>query len=274
MTSFGDRLRNDYLLPPTPMAVQDANLIEGILPRDADPIISDALDIVEYAEDEFTSLFKENVNKNRPDPPSKKRKYDMVSYQRRRPTPITASSLVSMKKKLNRVSCCVNTETGYHFRELSQSTTGGSVATLGCLDAFLQGNLITQRTGDRVHCQGIEIQCHVSQSGSTVIKGGHLFLVASLDQNKVPELGDFKVFGKNCIYIPQAGRLLWHAATDTAFNVNGYFKKYIPLKNRLAKYAGASSDCKNGNLYFVYVNTTTDTENHVVNCLTKISFKG
>lgn len=251
MTDFGDRLRNDYLLPPTPMAIEDANLIEGLLPRDADPIIDDTLNIIEILEDEFTSQFNQNLKDNRQSPNKRPRTdSDNLIMRRRQPKP-TVASYNSMQTKVKKLSCCVDTELLH--KEIQVDSLNLAVDTTDSVAIFntiTQGDSTENRTGKQIRVKSIEF--NFQKPVSSGYPGNDLpveiFLCRPYANGTAPVAADFTVDQPGSLYSKDKG---WQVAKCIPGTSSQLYKR-VNLRNMKVTYSNGTP--RDNNIYLVYRN--------------------
>jgi len=271
MSDFGLRLRDDYLLPPTPMAIQDADLIEGLFPRDFDPIIEEGLDIVETIEDDFASQFEQNVKDNRQSPNKRPRADpDTLIMRRRQPTPRpTVKSFNSMKSTVKKLNCCIDSE--LLTKDLSVnalSLISGTTDPLPLFNTISQGDSSDNRTGKTIHIQSVEInyQKPVSSTYPSNELPIEIFLVRPLANGTAPVAADFTVDKPGSLYKKESG---WQV-TKLVPGTSSQLYKRVNLRNMKVVFSGGTA--RQNNMYIVVRNYSPETV--VMNGTIRINYRG
>jgi len=271
MNDFGLRLRDDYLLPPTPMAIQDADLIEGLFPRDFDPIIEEGLDIVETIEDDFASQFEQNVKDNRQSPNKRPRTdSDNLIMRRRQPAPRpTVKSFNSMKSTVKKLNCCVDSE--LLTKELGingLSLASGVTDSTAVFATISQGDSTDNRTGKTIHVQSIEL--NYQKPVSSTYPGNDLpieiFLCRPLANGTAPVDADFSVNKPGSLYEKDSG---WQVAKLIPGSSSQLYKR-INLRNMKVTFSGGTP--RHNNMYVVIRNYSPETA--VFNGTIRINYRG
>lgn len=251
MSDFGLRLRDDYLLPPTPMAIQDANLIEGIFPRDFDEVIDEGLDIVETLEDDWNSQFNQNLKNNRQSPKKRPRTdSDNLIMRRRQPKP-TVASYNSMQTKVKKLSCCVATEVlNKEIQVSGLSLPVNTTDSVGIISTISQGDSTDNRTGKVIHIKSIEL--NYQKPVNSTYPGNDLpieiFLVRPYANGTAPVAADFTVDQPGSLYAKDKG---WQVTKLIPGSSSQLFKR-VNLRNMKVTFSGSSP--RENNLYLVYRN--------------------
>ena len=247
--SFGDRLYREGVIPP--QLIEDANIIEDIFPKFVDDEIDKVQDLIDYREHIFSE----------PNPsPTKRQKTssNMVSYQRRKRSPITAASVVTMKKKLRKIDCCVDTEKGVAYVNVNLTIAAAGMSTINLFGAISKGDESSGRTGDVIKVKSIE-----TLVTRPLLTGGNvaqldMYYLKPLDVDSPPISGHFSNAGlyPGGFYMSLYGQTVKHfkylLGNVPFWNFNKYYSRPLTVR-----YAG--NDARQNNLYFVVRNNTGET---------------
>lgn len=246
--SFGDRLFSEGVIPP--QLIEDANVIEDIFPKFVDDEIDKVQDLIDYREHIFSE----------PNPsPTKRQKTstDMVSYQRRKRSPITVSSLHSMKNKLNKVACCNNVEKHSYTEDFSSAIADGGLMSIDLFNGIDRGSNGQNRYGDKIKVKSVSIIMERPLKANNTVAPLDIFLVKPLDTDTAPILADF-TGGSHpaCIYSHQAGTTLRHLkylnSNVPFWNLNKYWKRPMTVTY-------VSTVVRGNHIYFCVKNAVGET---------------
>lgn len=175
-TDLGEFLHLHGLLPVT--LEQDANVIESFLPA----AFVEEIDAIETQVDKLPAKKKQKVSQFQK---GKTTKADNTTYIMRRRQPTKYSS--SLKRKVNKLSCCVDTETHMHTRDVAASAVATNTLTTWDITAVSQGDSITERTGNKISIRGVAI----SMGFSAITGPLEVFLIRPSNTNAAPLATDF-----------------------------------------------------------------------------------
>jgi hypothetical protein len=250
------------------MAIEDANLIEGLFPRDFDEGIDEVLDIVEEVETDFdTYLHPDKETKQS----YKKRKYDEThgTMRRRQPSRPTVKSYNQMKSTVKKLNCCVDSE--LLSKELSingLSLVSGTTDSTSILATISQGDSTDNRTGKSIHIQSIEL--NYQKPVSSTYPGNELpieiFLVRPLANGTAPVAADFSVDKPGSLYKKDSGWQITKLIPGTSTQLY----KRVNLRNMKVTFSGGTP--RYNNMYVVIRNYTPETV--VMNGTIRLNYRG
>ena len=226
-TDLGEFLHHHGILPP--QLEEDANVFESFLPT----AFVEEIDEVEDFVDDLVASKKRKRGTGEPVPT----KLESGTYTMRRRPPAKYSSLA---KKVNRVACCVDTETHMHDTDIATSLTTGTLTTYA-INNPPQGDNITNRTGNMINGMGIAL----SINGSSITGPVEIFVIRPTNSNTAPVATDFSYStGPGKLLNPGRGWTIRKITLDPVYRK--HVDIFIPLRLKSMFLSPTGSSQANG----------------------------
>ncbi|AXQ65286.1 MAG: hypothetical protein [Circular genetic element sp.] len=241
---IGEFLHHHGLLPV--QLEPDADVVESFLPA----AFVEEIDAVEDKYDDWAKPPKKKQKLHQFQKPKTTSSSQSQTTMRRRPVKKYTKTL---RRKVNKLACCVDTETHMHDRNLAKSAQPTNTLTTFDITGVPQGDAITNRTGNKINIRGVA----VSMDFNGITGPLEVFLIRPSNTNSGPSATDFS-------YTGGPGKMLQPGKgwTIRKYTIDPVYKKsldvFIPV--RLSTYYdGTASGAVSNKLYMcIYNDSGTD----------------